>query len=245
MSGTGSNDGNHDELRILAGEYVLGLLSEDERAAFEARLASEPSTRAFVADWRERLLELDLSAAPVTPSPDLWPGIERRIEASARVHEFRPRASARQTIAPQPTRRAFWQGFAAASVFATIGGGIGLYQIARQKPRLIVVLLDAAAEPVSIVEAYEGQRIRVVPLTGIPVPEGKTLQVWTLPSRERGPVSMGLLVGSSAATLVGPELPEPKPEQLYEITVEPAGGSPTGRPTGPIVGKGFAKLPQI
>ena len=143
------------------------------------------------------------------------------------------------------SRRGFWQGFAAASVLATLGGGYGLYTIAQQKPRMIVVLLDAQAQPVSLVETYEGQRIRVVPLTNIAVPEGKTLQVWTLPSREQGPVSMGLMPAPSATTLAGPELPTPKLEQLYEITIEQAGGSPTGKPTGPIVGKGFAKLPQI
>ena len=60
-----------------------------------------------------------------------------------------------------------------------------------------------------------------------------------------GPVSMGLLPRVAATTLEGPVLPAPKPDQLYEITLEPAGGSPTGKPTGPIIGKGFAKVPQI
>jgi anti-sigma-K factor RskA len=60
-----------------------------------------------------------------------------------------------------------------------------------------------------------------------------------------GPISMGLLPGPGTSVLTGPSLPDPKPDQLYEITIEPPGGSPTGRPTGPIVGKGFAKVPQI
>ena len=34
------------------------------------------------------------------------------------------------------------------------------------------------------------------------------------------------------------DLPPPGPDQLFEITLEPAGGSPTGRPTGPILFKG-------
>jgi anti-sigma-K factor RskA len=32
----------------------------------------------------------------------------------------------------------------------------------------------------------------------------------------------------------------PKQDQLYELTLEQAGGSSTGRPTGPILAKGFA-----
>ena len=41
----------------------------------------------------------------------------------------------------------------------------------------------------------------------------------------------------------GARLPEPKAGQLYEITLEPAPGSPTGRPTGPILVTGFARYP--
>jgi anti-sigma-K factor RskA len=36
----------------------------------------------------------------------------------------------------------------------------------------------------------------------------------------------------------GENAPPPGPDQLFEITLEPAGGSPTGRPTGPILFKG-------
>ena len=42
-----------------------------------------------------------------------------------------------------------------------------------------------------MVEAYDDGTARLIPLTAIPVPEGRALQVWTLPSRERGPVSVG------------------------------------------------------
>ncbi|MWB79014.1 hypothetical protein GLS40_13325, partial [Pseudooceanicola sp. 216_PA32_1] len=42
-----------------------------------------------------------------------------------------------------------------------------------------------------------------------------------------------------SGTLMIDGLPAPHPQQLYEITVEPAGGSPTNLPTGPILGKGL------
>ena len=64
------------------------------------------------------------------------------------------------------------------------------------------------------------------------------LQVWTLPSRERGPVSVGLMDRARTLELELKDLPPPGPDQLFEITLEPAGGSPTGRPTGPILFKG-------
>ena len=55
---------------------------------------------------------------------------------------------------------------------------------------------------------------------------------------------LGLLEAARSVVLEGPDLPQPREDQLYEITVENEGGSPTGRPTGPILVKGFAKLPR-
>ena len=37
------------------------------------------------------------------------------------------------------------------------------------------------------------------------------------------------------------DLPRTRPDQLFEITLEPRGGSPIGRPTGPILMKGNAQ----
>ena len=63
-------------------------------------------------------------------------------------------------------------------------------------------------------EAYASARVRVVPLARFNIPEGKVLQVWTLPSPATGPVSLGLLEGARATTLTGLNLPLPQPEQL-------------------------------
>ena len=73
-----STAGMNDDIHMLAGEYVLGLLGEAERAAFEARLADDALARAAVGLARERFLEIDTSAAPLAPSADLW----RRIESA-------------------------------------------------------------------------------------------------------------------------------------------------------------------
>ena len=74
------------------------------------------------------------------------------------------------------------------------------------------------------------------------MPAGRTLQVWTLWDQTRGPVSVGLIDRARRARFAVPTYPARK-EQIYEITLEPAGGSPTGRPTGPVLLKGFATTP--
>lgn len=42
-----------------AGEYVLGTLTADERAAFASAMERDASLRAAVADWEARLAPLD------------------------------------------------------------------------------------------------------------------------------------------------------------------------------------------
>jgi anti-sigma-K factor RskA len=235
-----------DQLDALAGEYVLGLMTETERLAFEAQTDRDEAARNALRDAQERFAELDMTAPPAVAPAGLWARIAVDIDQSEKIVPLRP-AARRRTSA---TGTRFWHGFtaaaAAALVLAVIGFAAMRTFVVQTQPQLIVVLLDAQAQPGAIIEAsYSGESIRVVPLTNINVPEGKTLQVWTLPSPQTGPVSMGLLEQARSKILSDFNLPPPQPQQLYEITLEQAGGSPTGKPTGPIIAKGFAKQPQI
>lgn len=55
VGGTGS--GAHDE--VLAGEYVLGVLSGENARQVEARLKNDPQFAAMVRRWQENLTDLD------------------------------------------------------------------------------------------------------------------------------------------------------------------------------------------
>jgi len=237
--------GDHNTIDVVASEYVMGLLSLEEAAAFEARMADDASLRSAVAAARDQFLELDLTAEPQEATGALWGRIASRLdqpEPSGVVVPLRARAS----VSAKPAR-GFWSGVGAASLAAGLVAAVATAavwpKLATPQPSLIVVLLDAQAKPGAIIEAFANDKVRVVPLENFVVPEGRVIQVWTLPDAKTGPVSLGLLPKVHEATLSGPSLPKPKADQLYEFTLEPAGGSPTGRPTGPILAKGFAKQP--
>jgi anti-sigma-K factor RskA len=200
-----------------------------------------------VGDWRETFAEIDATAEPMTPTSGLWARIERNIAAVVEGE-----------TSPKPWALAgwfgglwrnldFWRGAgligaAAALLFAVFTGTVMLRQ---PTPIAVAVLTDDAtpgAPPGALVEAFADGSIRLVPLRDIPVPEGRTLQVWTLWDRARGPVSLGTMPRAQNARFSVAGLPQPRAEQLYEITLEPAGGSPLGRPTGPILYKGTATL---
>ncbi len=234
--------GPAENIDELADEYVLGLLDGDAHARVEARIESNVALRAAVAASRERFLALDLLGHPATEADGLWDriasGLDGATQAQTPVHSG--------TAPANDNREKAWRWTALAGMAASLllAIGLGYSLMVRPEPQVVAVLLNAAGEPLVLVEDFGNASARITPLAEFDVPKGRIMQVWTLPSKEMGPISLGLLPQSQTMTLDGPDLPQPQEAQLYEITIEQAGGSPTGRPTGPILVKGFARHPR-
>jgi hypothetical protein len=64
---------------VLAGEYVLGTLDPDERAAAHDLIAADGAFAAKVKVWERRLGELHLMVEPIEPEGDVWPRIKARL----------------------------------------------------------------------------------------------------------------------------------------------------------------------
>ena len=221
------------------GDYVLGLLEGPDAEAFERQLAQSPELTVAVEKFRRHLHALDDTATPLPANPELWARIEAKLGAATPVA---PSASL-----PRPANDNGWMRWAglAASVLVALGVGyLAGTTSAQREPVMVAVLLsEDAMQPGAIVEAFADDSVRLMSLDRFEVPEGRVLEVWTLPDPATGPVSLGTFSNPQTINLAGPDLPPPASGQLYEITLEPAGGSPTGRPTGPILVKGFAKAP--
>jgi anti-sigma-K factor RskA len=229
----------------LADEYVLGLLDAADDARIEAEIETDAALRAAVAASRDRFLALDLLAKPGAEPEGLWGRIAATLDgAKADGSMVATDEASQASIRPANDNGWRWAALSGIAASLLLAVGLGWSLLSQPEPRVVAVLLDAAGEPQAIVEDFGNASARVMPLVDFAVPEGRTMQVWTLPSKELGPVSLGLLPRSQEIVLAGPVLPQPQEAQLYEITIEQAGGSPTGRPTGPILVKGFAKMPR-
>ena len=225
--------------KMLAGEYVLGLLEGAARLDAERRLALDVAFAREVEIWRVRFAAFDDAAEPQPAGDELL----RKIEAGM------PGAAMRAEPAPSAWTR-FWNNIAAlratalgaslAALILAVGLGFAI-RAATQQPMMVAVLLDGNRAG-AVVHAFADGRVVLVPITSINVPPGRALEVWTLPSHERGPVSVGLMNQARTLQLSLKDLPPPGPDQLFEITLEPATGSPTGRPTGPVLFKGNTAL---
>ncbi|MDR6869970.1 anti-sigma-K factor RskA [Bosea sp. BE125] len=238
------------ERDALAGEYVLGLIEGADRSAFEQQLESDPELAAAVESWRRHFAGIDATATPLAPSPALWSRIEAELATLAQ--NAAPARAATTTIqrrtAPSAGSRLsawwnslfVWRGAAFAGALAAILLAIGLngaLDRARRQPVMVAVLLTEASVAAAVVNTFADGRVEMVPLQAIHVPDGKALEIWTLWDRAVGPRSVGLIERARSTKLRLDQLPLGK-DQLFEITLEPATGSPTGRPTGPIVAKG-------
>jgi anti-sigma-K factor RskA len=208
------------ERDALAAEYVLGTL--DARAAAEVARAVETDAalRAAVAAWEARLAPLTALAPPEAPPPGLWDRIAASLDG--------PRP------ANPPARPVFWRFWALGA--SALAAGLAALLLVRPapEPRLMTVLLTQRDQPAWLVEA-DGGALRLASLNPQPVPSDRVMQLWALPQGASAPTSLGLIPAEQGRLTVTPSSIRPEPGMLIEITLEPPGGSPTGRPTGPIL----------
>lgn len=227
---------NADERGAAAGEYVLGTLNAEDHAQFVAALADDPALQAEVYAWQDRLLALSAAAAPVAPRPQLWSRIDGALGEPAVPHAAPAR---RREHTPWWQRLSLWQGLSGLAVAASLVLGVMLVQQLAEPSagaRYLAVLQSPEDKTTGWVVELQDRALRLVPVadTG-PVPAGRSLQFWTKPPGAAGPTSLGLVVPGQTVELPLSRLPGVGQEVLFEITLEPEGGSAVGRPTGPIL----------
>ncbi|PKH80279.1 RNA polymerase subunit sigma-70 [Pseudomonas sp. Choline-02u-1] len=225
---TGESAQERDE---LAGEYVLGTLSFEQRIEVQRRLPNEPELRAAVDAWERRLLELTDLAEPQQPSVQLWPRIERSLE----------RLTVRKPLTSWWNLLPLWRGLSAAGLAATlILGTVLLTRTAPTPSYLVVLVAPQDKAPGWVIQASNAREIQLIPLGVVEVPADKALEFWTKADGWSGPVSLGLVKPGQALSVPLDKLPPLQPNQLFELTLEGANGSPIGKPTGPIQAIGRA-----
>lgn len=203
-------------LDLLAAEYALGTLRGLARRAFARRMARDAFLDRRVAAWEERFALLALRFRPVAPSPAVWPAIEARIGA--------------------PVRSGWRALAAAAAVIAVLGLGWLTWQELRPPQASAVIAEAEGAELWRVDVDARGDRIAIDALVKVRVPDARSRELWALP--EGGaPVSLGLMPASGRIDVALDDRQRVALAAAKNIAVsdEPAGGSPTGAPTGDVL----------
>ena len=212
----------------LAAEYVAGTLRGRARRRFESLLPAHPLLREATRAWEQRLMPLTASLAPVQPSGDVWRRISERIGGG----DF-------QAAGSTWNRLSFWRGLSAFASVAAIGLAVLLANPSPVPPPIVVVLAPTgtapgATPPASLVASISGDRSSLVtrPVMPVSIQADRSLELWAVPTQGAAR-SLGVLPeGSGTVALRGNVMAG---VDTLAITIEPLGGSPTGKATGPIV----------
>ena len=114
----------------------------------------------------------------------------------------------------------------------TIGGSVAHADPAADLP---VVLTSLNASFVASLSA-DGRALVLKPLNAPALTAAQALELWSVPA-QGGPRSLGLVRADQATTLLL-QAGVQRSTAAFAVSIEPAGGSPTGAPTGPIVSLG-------
>jgi anti-sigma-K factor RskA len=221
-----------EELHVLAGEYVLGTLDARLAEAVRAALPTNPALAAAVAAWEHRLDPLTRLAPEVEPPPGTWEAIAARIA---------PPPAPAPTLAARAV--AGWQKLFGAGLAGAAVAGLAVFLAVRPpappappvpQERYVAVMQADQSAPAWVVEAAPGV-ISVAAINRPPIPEGRVMQVWGLAPGDPGPTSLGFVPTDGTRFTVDASRRPPVDGMLVEISLEPPGGSPIGRPTGPVL----------
>ena len=223
--------------RSLAAEHALGVLTGDERAEAIALARDDAEFRADVARWRGRFAAWLGDSAEVQPPDRVWESIEQRIGASSEA-----------SVVQLKRRVTMWRGFAAAASAIAAALAINLLMPARQEPPppiasqpapMVATLASDTSNDRLVATWDPGKRSLIVAAAaGMPSKPGKDHELWVIPAGGK-PMAIGLM----HKPMVRMTLPMPlaghfKSGVMLAVSVEPAGGSPTGLPTGPVIASG-------
>ena len=220
--------GDHDAFsadELQAAEYALGVLTGTDREAAALRVAREPAFAALVAAWEERLAPWAAEIPELPPPPQVWERI-----AAALPSEPQQRAGFWQSLV-------FWRSFGMVSALAAACLAVLLYLSAGSQQ--FVASLDGEGQHI-FVAAVDVRRatVMVMPVAYRPDPV-RVPELWLIPSGGK-PLPLGVLTADRATQIAIPPAfaDQASRDAVLAVSLEPPGGSPTGQPTGPIIGSG-------
>jgi len=223
---------------VIAGEYVLGVLSADDRRKVEARLVSDRNFAAMVDRWQSNLSSFDEAYEALAPPPRMLSASERRFIEQSRPASVGQRRGLWRSLA-------LWRNLALASLaaLAMMGASMaGLFEAPTTKASLVAEL-SGKGNAIDLVARFDRVtgHLKLTPIAAMQ-PEQKSLELW-LVNGNNPAISLGVLPQTGEGEIAVPSLYQERMSagSVFAVSVEAPGGSPTGLPTGPFIAVGKAR----
>jgi len=216
-----------DDTDLLAAELALGLLDQAEADSARDRLRHDSIFAHAHARWQAYAAGLAANLAAVPP-PHVWSAIEAALPANDDLH----------------TSLRLWRGGAIAASLLVLLLGVRDLQHARMSVMPAPVVAMHPAPLVAVLSGKQGAvSVNFDPASGrlasavSGVDAGpRAVELWVIPA-DGHPRSLGVLSQDRPGWRVAPALAGHalQPGVTLAVSLEPAGGSPTGLPTGPVI----------
>jgi anti-sigma-K factor RskA len=214
-----------EALEQVAAEHALGTLRGGARRRFAELSRGDPAIGAVARRWELALAGLAADARPVEPPARVWRAIEARLRPAAKTTHVSPWSALGLVSA----------GLASVLLAALIW----LAPASTAEPLFVAVLTAPDAVPRMVVSMPRSGVLRARMVKPWKIAPGQALELWALP-KEGAPRSLGLVPNADGDTEI--RLAEADRRMLdakaFAVSLEPAGGSPTGQPTGPVLCSG-------
>ena len=215
---------DHALLDALCGEYIVGTLRGAARRRFERALREEPRIAQRLRHWQEMTPRYS-TKVEVQPPRRVW----SRLEKELGLDEYRE---------PWFRRREFWA--AVAALAASVVLILAFIHQVEEPARGLVQLAELSAKDQSVrVTAHRSRDGRTLALTAseaMVAGTNQSYELWLIPAEGGDPISLAVLGALDARFVID----ENQRQRLragatLAVSVEPTGGSPTGKPTGPVI----------
>ncbi len=240
----------------IAGEYVLGTLSHEERKAATERLKTDAEFARLVHEWEERLSPLDDAGEPVAAPLGSWHKISNRLDEQPSLVESADILNIDEAIDKSPPsalspvaqlrasrnrwRAAFIGAVALAASFIGLQA-VGIYLPFLPKPaaegRFIAVLNPSGSSTGFVIRVDVASKKLEIQRLAEKAPSGKDYELWVIEPKQ-SPKSLNVVGRNNVQEVRYSPLTSQKESSkplTFAISLEPEGGSKTGQPTGPIV----------
>ena len=235
------NPQHPDELRTLIGEYLLGLLDEAEAKRIHDLIEKDQDAAKMALQWQQHFLELSDQLPPQTPSAQLWPRLQKSLGLS-------------DPVKPPSLWKNWWQSLTtwrlasavlACALLVAILPELWRNDMSANRYMAVLQPPGESAQPGWVVQIEPSGRLLLEPLLEQSIPPNHSIQFWTLVDPAIGPRSLGLVEPGKPLQLSAEQIGAVQAGQLFELTLEPEGGSPINRPTGKVLYIGRAVMASL
>ena len=214
-----------------AAELALGVLDGDDRAGALRRLIAEPAFAREVEQWRDHFGMLFAGVSERVAPKGVFPRVEAKI------------GGAREVAAVRPSN--LWKPAAMAASIAALAMTAVAFRPAPVVPVAVatapmIAAMASADSNGSQPALYDADAGTVKMPGALSIPAGRSAQLWAIDG-DKPPIPLGVF----RETAPGLYVAEAKmgaviaPGTKLAITIEPLGGSPTGKPTGAVIASGL------